>query len=284
MIAVTGASGHFGQLAVEALLARGVPAGEIAAVVRTPGTTAALAERGVLVRRAEYTDPESLAAAFAGVETLLFVSGSEVGQRVPQHANVVAEAARAGVRRILYTSILGGEANHSLLAGEHQATEKLIRDSGVPFTFLRNGWYLENYTAQLPGYLERGAIAGSAGDGRISAATRADYAEAAAAVATTEGHENRAYELGGDDAFTMAELAAAITDVTGTPVAYHDLPVAEYAKILAGAGLPEAAAAVYADSDAAIARGELYTASGDLSRLAGRPTTPLADALRAALK
>ncbi|MDQ1646547.1 MAG: hypothetical protein QOJ50_2731, partial [Cryptosporangiaceae bacterium] len=222
MIAVTGASGHFGQLAVEALLARGVPAGEIAAVARTPEKIAGLAGRGVQVRKADYADPGSLDAAFAGVDTLLFVSGSEVGQRISQHTNVVSAAARAGIRRIAYTSIVNGERNHSLLAREHLATEATIRESGIPYTFLRNGWYLENYTSQLPGYLERGVITGSADGGRISAATRADYAEAAAAVVTGDGHDNTAYELGGDEAFTMTELAALITEITGTHVEYHD--------------------------------------------------------------
>ncbi|MCW2502767.1 MAG: NAD(P)-dependent oxidoreductase [Actinomycetia bacterium] len=284
MIAVTGASGHFGQLAVEALLARGVPAGEIAAVARTPEKIAGLAKRGVRVRKADYTDPGSLDAAFTGVDTLLFVSGSEVGQRIGQHTNVVNAAARAGIRRIAYTSIVNGERNHSLLAREHLATEAVIRESGIPYTFLRNGWYLENYTAQLPGYLERGVITGSADDGRISAATRADYAEAAVAVVTGDGHDNTAYELGGDEAFTMTELAALITEITGTHVEYHDLPVAEYTKVLVAAGLPEQAAAVYADSDAAIARNELYTESGDLARLLGRPPVTPAEALREAAK
>jgi NAD(P)H dehydrogenase (quinone) len=284
MIAVTGASGHFGQLAVEALLARGIPAGEIAAVARTPEKIAGLAERGVQVRRADYTDPASLTAAFAGVGTLLFVSGSEVGQRVPQHTNVVKAAVDAGVGRIAYTGIVNGERNHALLAREHQATEAVIRDSGVPHTFLRNGWYLENYTAQLPGYLERGVITGSADDGRISAATRADYAEAAVVAVTREGHENAVYELGGDAAFTMTELAALASEITGVHVEYHDLPLDEYTQVLVAAGLPEQGAAVYADSDLAIARGELYTDSGDLARLLGRRPVTLDEALRAAAK
>jgi NAD(P)H dehydrogenase (quinone) len=283
-IVVTGATGQLGRLVVESLLDRGVPAAEIVAAGRSTDKIADLADRGVRVRRIDFTDPATLAEAFAGADRVLLVSSSEVGRRAEQHRNAIDAAREAGVTLLAYTSIAQAETTTMLLAAEHQATETYLRESGVPFTLLRNGWYLENYTAQLPVAREHGAILGSAGEGRVSAATRADYAAAAAAVLTGEGHEGKAYELGGDHSFTLPELAAEITRQTGTEVAYRDLPVEEYTQVLVGAGLPEQAAAVYADSDRGIARGELLVESGDLSRLAGRPTTSLTDGLAAALR
>jgi NAD(P)H dehydrogenase (quinone) len=283
-IVVTGATGQLGRLVVESLLDRGVPAAEIVAAGRSTDKIADLADRGVRVRRIDFTDPATLAEAFAGADRVLLVSSSEVGRRAEQHRNAIDAAREAGVTLLAYTSIAQAETTTMLLAAEHQATETYLRESGVPFTLLRNGWYLENYTAQLPVALEHGAILGSAGEGRVSAATRADYAAAAAAVLTGEGHEGKAYELGGDHSFTLPELAAEITRQTGTEVAYRDLPVEEYTQVLVGAGLPEQAAAVFADSDRGIARGELLVESGDLSRLAGRPTTSLTDGLAAALR
>jgi NAD(P)H dehydrogenase (quinone) len=283
-IVVTGATGQLGRLVVESLLDRGVPAAEIVAAGRSTDKIADLADRGVRVRRIDFTDPATLAEAFAGADRVLLVSSSEVGRRAEQHRNAIDAAREAGVTLLAYTSIAQAETTTMLLAAEHQATETYLRESGVPFTLLRNGWYLENYTAQLPVAREHGAILGSAGEGRVSAATRADYAAAAAAVLTGEGHEGKAYELGGDHSFTLPELAAEITRQTGTEVAYRDLPVEEYTQVLVGAGLPEQAAAVFADSDRGIARGELLVESGDLSRLAGRPTTSLADGLAAALR
>jgi NAD(P)H dehydrogenase (quinone) len=283
-IVVTGATGHLGRLVVEALLQRGVPAGEIVAAGRNTDRLADLADRGVQVRRIDFTDPATLTEAFTGADRVLLVSSSEVGRRAEQHRNAIDAAKEAGVTLLAYTSIAQADTTAMLLAAEHQATEQYLRESGVPFTLLRNGWYLENYTAQLPVALEHGAIIGSAGEGRVSAATRADYADAAAAVLTGEGHAGKAYELGGDQAFTLPELAAEITRQTGTEVTYRDLPVAEYTQVLVGAGLPEPAAAVFADSDLGIARGELLVESGDLSRLTGRPTTSLADSLAAALR
>jgi NAD(P)H dehydrogenase (quinone) len=283
-IVVTGATGQLGRLVVESLLDRGVPAAEIVAAGRSTDKIADLADRGVRVRRIDFTDPATLAEAFAGADRVLLVSSSEVGRRAEQHRNAIDAAREAGVTLLAYTSIAQAETTTMLLAAEHQATETYLRESGVPFTLLRNGWYLENYTAQLPVAREHGAILGSAGEGRVSAATRADYAAAAAAVLTGEGHEGKAYELGGDHSFTLPELAAEITRQTGTEVAYRDLPVEEYAQVLVGAGLPEQAAAVFADSDRGIARGELLVESGDLSRLAGRPTTSLTDGLAAALR
>ncbi|CAN7486363.1 SDR family oxidoreductase [Terrabacter sp. LjRoot27] len=283
---VTGASGHLGRLVVEALLERATPAADVVAIARDPESVADLADRGVVVRRADYTDPASLDAAFVGVDRLLLVSGSEVGQRVAQHANVIDAARRAGVGFVAYTSITRADTSDLALAAEHRATEELLVASGLPHALLRNSWYLENYTGQLPTVLEHGAVLGAAGEGRVSAATRADYADAAAVVLAGEdgrGHEGAVYELGGDEAFTLGELAETVGRVAGRDVAYRDLSVADYTAALVAAGLPEGYAGVLADSDRGIAEGALFTGSGDLSRLIGRPTTGLEDALRAAL-
>jgi NAD(P)H dehydrogenase (quinone) len=283
MITVTAATGHLGRLVVEHLLDRGVPAAEIVAAVRNPAKAADLATRGVQVREADYSRPETLGAALAGTDKLLLISSSEVGRRVAQHQNVIDAAVAAGVGLIAYTSILQVETSDAPLVPEHKATEELIRASGLPFVFLRNGWYLENYTENLAPALAQGAFAGSAGDGKISAATRSDFAAAAAAVLTGDDHAGKAYELGGD-AFTMSELAAEVAAQTGKPIGYQDLPAEQYTQILVGAGLPEAFAQVLAGSDVAITRGELFTTSTDLPDLIGRPTTPLADAVALGLK
>jgi NAD(P)H dehydrogenase (quinone) len=279
-IVVTGATGHLGRLTVESLLARGVPAGQIVATGRRVETLADLQDRGVTVRRADFSDPASLRAAFDGAEKLLLVSSSEVGQRLPQHGNVIAAAKDAGVSLIAYTSITRADTSSLLLAGEHKATEQLLAESGVPHVVLRNGWYTENYTGQLATYLQHG-IVGSAGTGRVSAATRADYAAAAAAVLTEDGHEGAVYELGGA-AFTMPELAAAVSAATGQDVTYTDVPVEQYTQILVGAGLPEPVAAVFADGDRGVAQGDLLVETSDLEKLIGRAPTPLAEALAAA--
>jgi NAD(P)H dehydrogenase (quinone) len=283
MITVTAATGHLGRLVVEHLLDSGVPAAEIVAAVRNPAKAADLATRGVQVREADYSRPETLGAALAGTDKLLLISSSEVGRRVAQHQNVIDAAVAAGVGLIAYTSILQVETSDAPLVPEHKATEELIRASGLPFVFLRNGWYLENYTENLAPALAQGAFAGSAGDGKISAATRSDFAAAAAAVLTGDDHAGKAYELGGT-AFTMSELAAEVAAQTGKPIGYQDLPAEQYTQILVGAGLPEAFAQVLAGSDVAITRGELFTTSTDLPDLIGRPTTPLADAVALGLK
>jgi NAD(P)H dehydrogenase (quinone) len=283
LLTVTGATGHLGRLIVEDLLARGVAAGDIVAAVRTPEKAGGLAERGVTVREADYESPETLAAAFSDTDRLLFISGSEVGRREAQHRNVVEAALTAGVNHVAYTSILGADTSGVILAREHQATERMLAESGLPHTLLRNGWYLENYTATLGTALEHGALLGSAGEGRISAAARADYAGAAAAVLTGDGHTGQVYELAGDTAFTMAELAAIVTEVSGTAVTYQDLPPEDHAATLASVGLPEELAKVLADSDQGVKRGELASDSTDLARLLGRPTTTPAEAVRAAL-
>lgn len=278
-VLVTGTSGHLGRLTVLALLERGVPAGEIVATARDLSAVSDLADRGVVVRRADYTDPASLDVAFAGVDRAVLVSSSTVGTRVEQHRNVIDAAARAGVDLLAYTSILNADPS-MLLAEEHLATEDRLRNSGVPFTLLRNGWYLENYTENAAPALATGQVVGSAGEGRVGAAARRDYAEAAAAVLAGGEHAGAVYELAGDEAFTMTEYAAALSAATGQEIGYADLPTAEHAAVLESAGVPAPFAAVLADCDAAIARGVLQHDGRDLSRLIGRPTTPLADALR----
>jgi NAD(P)H dehydrogenase (quinone) len=280
-IVVTGATGQLGRLAVESLLARGVPAAEIVATGRATGKLADLAERGVVVRRADFDDPASLPEALAGAEKLLLVSGSEPGRRLPQHTAAITAAKDAGVRLIAYTSIAHADTSGLALAEDHRRTEEVLAASGVPYALLRNSWYLENYTGQLLAYLQRG-IVGAAGNGRVSAATRADYAEAAAAVLTGEGSGNTVHELGGP-AFTMTELAAAVSGATGQQVTYTDLPVEQYRQVLVGAGMPEPVAAMLADNDRGVAAGELFVGSGDLEKLLGRPATSLAQALADAL-
>ncbi|TDB69327.1 MULTISPECIES: SDR family oxidoreductase [unclassified Micromonospora] len=280
-IVVTGATGHLGRLIVESLLRRGVPAGQIVALGRDVARLTDLADRGVVVRAADYTDPASLRAAFDGAEKLMFVSSSEVGQRLAQHRNVIAAAREAGVGLVAYTSITQADSAQMILAAEHRATEEELRASGLPVVLLRNSWYLENYTAQLPTYLAHG-VAGSAADGRVSAAARADYADAAAEVLTTDGHAGQVYELGGE-AFTLTELATELARQSGREVRYTDLPADGYTALLVSAGLPEAYAAVLADADQGLARGELYVAVADLEKLIGRRPTTLAEAIRAAL-
>lgn len=283
MILVTGATGKLGRLAIEELLKK-VPARQVIAAARNPEKAADFAARGVQVRKADYSQPETLGQAFQGVEKVLLISSSEVGQRARQHEAVVQAAKKAGVRLLVYTSILHADRSRLALAAEHKATEEIIRASGIPYVFLRNSWYLENYTENLGPALAHNALVGSAGEGRIAAATRADYAAAAVAVITGSGHENKVYELAGDVPFTMAELAAEVSRKAGRTIAYNDLPPEQYQGVLEGAGLPKPYAAVLADSDVGASRGELNDSSGDLRRLIGRPTTPLADAVAVAFQ
>ncbi|WP_055585282.1 SDR family oxidoreductase [Peterkaempfera griseoplana] len=284
-IVVTGATGQLGRLTVEALLRRGVPATDIVATGRQIAGIKDLADRGVTTRRADFADPDSLAEAFAGADRLLLISASvPVGERVANHRRVIDAAAAAGVSLLAYTSTTHADTATTVIGATHGETEKYLRDRGIPSVVLRNGWYLENYTSQLPQILQHGAVVGAAGEGRISAASRADCAEAAAVVLTTEGHTGALYELGGDEAFTLTELAAAISAAAGKQVSYTDLPVAGFAQVLAAAGLPAELAEVLADADLGMGRGEMYTDSGDLRRLIGRPPVTLAEALAVALR
>ena len=284
-IVITGATGHLGRLVVEDLLDRGIPATDIVATGRATDRLADLAARGVTTRRVDFDDVASLHGAFAAGDRVLLVSGSELGRRVVQHQSVIDAAAAADVALLVYTSAPRADSTPMQLAAEHRDTEELIAASGVPVVVLRNDWYVENYTDQLDTYLEYGAVLGSAGDGRISAASRRDYAEAAAAVLAAEPaeHVGRTYELAGDESFTLSELAAAITEASGVTVVYTDVPVADHRAALVEAGVPEPVASVLADVDQAIAQGALLIETHDLSRLIGHPTTSLRDAVKAAI-
>ncbi|MGN5240235.1 SDR family oxidoreductase [Rhodococcus sp. SJ-3] len=280
-IAVTGAAGHLGRLTIAALQERGIPAGDIVAIVRDTAKAADLAAAGVQVRAADYADPAALREALIGVDKLFLISGSEVGQRLPQHTNIIEAAQAAGVGSIAYTSILAADTSPLALAAEHEATEKLLAESGLAHTLLRNGWYWENYESAVDTAKATGALFGAAGTGRLAGAARKDFAEAAAAVLTTDGHNGVTYELGGDEHLTYSDIADVLSRVLGTEVTYKDLPQAEYATVLEGAGVPAPFAQVLADSDAGIAAGALDTDGHDLRRLIGRPTTKLADVLGA---
>ncbi|MEU1708318.1 SDR family oxidoreductase [Streptomyces sp. NPDC005706] len=281
-IVVTGATGHLGRHVVEQLLEK-VPAGEITAVVRDEAKAAGLAARGVRLAVADYNAPETFDGLFQAGDRVLLISGNEFDKgRVQQHQVVIDAAKAAGVALLAYTSAPGTLT--ATLADDHRATEAALLASGLPYSLLRNGWYHENYTENLAPVLEHGAVVQAAGDGRVSSASRADYAAAAVAVLTGEGHENSTYELGGDEAWSFAEYAAELSRRTGREIAYTPVPVETLESILAGAGLPGPLAAVLAGVDASIEKGELVVSTGDLSRLTGRPTTPLAEAVAAALK
>ena len=282
MIVVTGASGQLGRLVIQELLAR-VPASSIVAAVRKPASVADLAAKGVQVREADYTRPETLDAAFKGADKVLLISSSEVGQRVAQHRHVVDAVKRAGVSLLAYTSLLHADTSPLGLAAEHVATEAAIQASGVPAVILRNGWYTENYLASVPVALQHGAFIGCAGAGRIASAARADYAAAAAAALTQEGQAGRVYELAGDESYTLSDLAAVLSAATGKQIPYVDLPQSEFEAALAGAGLPQPVAALLADSDAGAARGGLFDDGHQLSGLIGRPTSSLVSLLKHAL-
>ena len=274
-IAITGATGQLGRLAIAALKARGATP---IALVRD---TAKAADLGVPARAFDYRTAD--AAALEGVETLVLISSNDFDDRAGQHRKVIAAAKEAGVGRIIYTSILKGDASPMILAQDHIATEAAIRDSGIAATILRNGWYTENYTGALGAALEHGAILGAAAEGRVSTAARKDYAEAIAVTALDAGHAGKVYELAGDEGYTLAELAAEVARQSGKPVGFVNLPQADYAKALEGFGLPAGFAAVLADSDARAAEGALFDDSRTLSRLIGRATTPMAATVRDAL-
>jgi len=282
MIVITGASGQLGRLVIEALL-QTVPAGEIVAAVRNREKIADLAARGVQVRVADYDQPASLAAAFAGADKLLLISANEVGRRVPQHRAVIDAAKAAGVGLLAYTSLLHADSSPLPLAAEHLETEALIRASGLPAVILRNGWYTENYLAGIPTALQYGVVLGSAGAGRIASAARADYAAAAAAVLTREDQAGRIYELAGDASYTLAELAAEIAKQSGQAVNYQNLPESEFKAALLGAGLPDFLVTLLAESDVGASKGGLFDDSRQLSQLIGRPTTSLPNMVAAQL-
>jgi NAD(P)H dehydrogenase (quinone) len=282
MVAITGANGQLGQLVIKGLL-QNTPADQIVAAVRNPEKAHALHDLGVQVRKADYDRPETLLQAFQGVEKLLHISAVVPGERLRQHRAVIDAARQAGVKVVAYTSLLHADSSNLVLAAEHKATEDYLKASGVSYVLLRNGWYLENHTAALPAALQNGAIIGSAGEGRFASASRADYAGAAVAVLTQPGHENKTYELAGDSAFTLDDLAAEVTKQAGVQVAYRNLPAAEYEAALIGFGLPRMLVKVAVDTDLKAHQGILDDSSHDLSRLLGRPTTPLSAAVAAAV-
>jgi NAD(P)H dehydrogenase (quinone) len=276
---VTGASGHLGRLVVDQLLAAGTPPTQVVATGRDIDKLTDLAQNGVTVRRADFADPSTLDDAFAGAEAVVLVSTTTVGERFDNARNAIDAARRAGVSRIVYTSLVNASTAKMMLADAHRRTEDYLRASGSAFVILRNGWYLENYTDQLPMITQYRALLGSAHDGLVSAASRRDYAAAAVAVLTQDRHLGATYELGGTP-FTLTELAATISDVLGTHIAYQDMSVADYTSALTAAGLPPEMAAAVADADAGLARGELFTDSDDLVKLIGRPATTAREAVQ----
>lgn len=279
--AVTGATGHLGRLVVAELLARGTSPADVVALVRDPAKAADLATRGVQVREADYDRPATLAPALAGVDALLLISGSAIGQRERQHAAVIDAAVAAGVQRIAYTSVLRADSTDLPVAPEHVATEALLRASGLPTTLLRNGWYTENYLGLVGQAEATGSISSATRGARVSPAARADLAVAAVASLLDGSTAGRTYELGGPS-FTMDELAAALAEVLGRPVAHHDVTPEQLAQGLAAAGLDEGTAGFLVAVDVATAGGALEVSSADLEELLGRPATPLLDVLRAA--
>lgn len=282
MIAITGATGQLGRLVIDQLLQK-VPASQLIALVRDPAKADDLKARGLHIRAADYTQPAALATALQGVEKLLLISSSEVGKRLEQHRNVINAAQKSGVKLLAYTSILHAQNSIMALADEHRETEKLIQASGIPFVFLRNGWYSENYTAGIPSALQFNALLGSADDGKMSLAARADYAAAAAEVLVRDNQAGKIYELAGDEAYTLADFAAELSRQTGKNIPYNNLPEAEYQAILQNAGLPDWLANLLASSDASAAKGALFDGSQQLSQLIGRATTPLAVTIKTAL-
>jgi NAD(P)H dehydrogenase (quinone) len=279
-IAVTGATGQLGEIVVNKLKEK-ISSDHIVAVARSMEKASHL---GVEVRDANYDEAETLERALSGIDTLLLISGSEVGKRSTQHRNVIQAAQKNGVKWIIYTSILHADTTSISLAQEHLATEAELKDSKIPFTLLRHGWYTENYTGSISGAIAGGAFIGSAGAGKISSAARTDYAEAAVVVLTTEGHEGKVYELAGDDAWTLADLAAEVSRQTGKELPYVDMPELKYAKALTGFGLPEALAHAIAGWDVSASKDDLFEDNKQLSKLLGRPTTPLSVVVAEALK
>ncbi len=278
-IGVTGATGQLGRLVVEKLKEK-TSAENIVALVRSPQKAI---DFGVELREFDYDKPEILAKSLAGIDKLMLISGSEIGKRTAQHANVIEAAKDAGVKLILYTSLLKADTSTLGLAGEHLSTEDALKKSGIPFVLLRNGWYTENYTGSLADVIAMGTLYGSSSDGKISSATREDYAGAAVAVLTTEGHEGKVYELAGDESFTMSEFAAEISRQTDKNIPYVNLPVEEYAQALMKAGMPEAYAQFFAGTHVSTEKGDLFYAGHQLSKLTGKPTTSLSKAVSDAL-
>ncbi|EJJ4222844.1 SDR family oxidoreductase [Salmonella enterica] len=282
MIAITGATGQLGQHVIESLL-KTTSASHLVVIARNPKKAAPLSLRGIAVRQADYANEAALTTALQGIDKLLLISSSEVGQRTAQHRNVIQAAIAAKVKFIAYTSLLHADKSPLALAEEHIETEKMLAASGIPHTLLRNGWYTENYLASVPAALKHGVFIGAAGEGRIASAMRADYAAAAARVISEEGHAGNVYELAGDDAWTLSQLADELTHQSGKKIAYQNLSEVDFAAALKGAGLPDGLADMLANSDVGAAKGGLFDDSHTLHKLLGRPTTTLAESLRSVL-
>lgn len=278
-IGVTGATGQLGKLVVEQLKVK-VGKDSIVALVRTPEKAIDL---GVETRSFDYNKPEDLTEQLKGIDRLLLISSSEIGQRARQHKNVIDAAKNAGVKWLVYTSLLHADSSTLNLAGEHLETEKLLKNSGIDYTILRNGWYTENYTGSIRGALAGGAFIGSGGSGKISSAARADYAEAAATVLSDESHKLKVFELAGDKAYTLSDLAAEISKQTGKTIPYRNLPEEEYARILESFEIPKDFANAVASWDVSVSKGDLFDDTKQLSKLIGRPTTSMAESVRLAL-
>ena len=276
-IGITGATGQLGSLVLEELIKK-QGTSNLVALVRSPEKV-----QEVEARAFDYEKPEDLAASLEGIDKLLLISGNEIGKRASQHKNVIDAAKKAGVQWIVYTSILKADTSTISLAGEHLITEKLLHESGITFTLLRNGWYTENYMGSVGGAIASGAFIGSAENGNISSASRQDFAEAAAIVLTDEKHKGKVYELAGDDSFTLEDLAKEISKQTGKEIPYKNLPEAEYSQALKSFGLPEAYADGIASWDVSASKGDLYDDSKTLSSLLGHPTTPLSESVKAIL-
>lgn len=278
MIAITGASGELGRLVIKSLLER-VSADQITGLVRDQSKAQGLVDLGVSLRQADYNEPDTVMEALKGIDKLLLISSNETGVRKAQHRTVIAAAKVSGIKLIAYTSVLHTDVSSLGLAADHRDTEEALRESGVPYVLLRNGWYSENYLANVPSAVEHGVLLGSAGSGRISSAPRADYAEAAAVILTTEGQAGKVYELAGDSSYTLSELALMISQKAGKQVIYQNMPQSEFEAVLVSIGLPAGLAALLADSDSAAAKGALYDDSATLSALIERPTVPVLGSL-----
>lgn len=279
-ILVTGATGQLGRLVIDSLLERGAEPSSIVAGVRDLTKASDIAARGVRTAVVDYDRADTIAVALEGVDSVLLISGSEVGRRTAQHQAVIDAAKAAGVGKLVYTSAPKAPTSDLVLAPEHKATEELIAASGIPAVILRNNWYTENYAGNIAQARETGVVAASVGDGRVASASRKDFADAAAVVLLEDGHLGQAYELGGDVAWTYDELAAAIAEVIGSPVEYRALTAEEHAAALESAGLDAGTVGFVTALDAGIRDGALADTDGTLARLIGRPTTPLVEGLR----
>ncbi|MEA5515862.1 SDR family oxidoreductase [Nodularia sp. UHCC 0506] len=283
MIVITAASGQLGRLVLQELL-KSVPANELIAAVRNPEKVSDFASLGVQVRQIDYTQPQTLDMAFAGADKVLLISSSEIGSRFPQHTNVINACKKAGVKLLAYTSLLHADSSPLPLAAEHQQTEAILKESGVPYVILRNGWYTENYTAGIPVALEYSAVMGCAGEGKIASAARADYAAAAATILLANDQAGKVYELAGDVGYTLSEFAAELSQQSGKQITYQQMPEDKYIYLLKSSGLPEPIAVMLAESETGAAKGGLFDASQTLSRLIGRPSTPLSESIQAVLE